>query len=147
VDWEVGDQVVIATSANYHLEDTNTALVSNEVVTITAINGRVLTLGSALAYEHLSTIYDLNWKGLVLKKQVCVVILVYWERKGFKEDKQKMRERAIPVDVIKFNLCTINFRLKLVYSRRGTSLCKETIPALPAGGVPTWWWLEVAELT
>lgn len=73
VDWEVGDKIVIATSANFHLDDTKTALASNEVVTITAINGRVLTLAAPLVYEHLSTIYDLNWKGMTLKKQVIII--------------------------------------------------------------------------
>lgn len=72
VDWEVGDQIVIATTNNFHSKDKETVLKSNEVMTISAISAgkKVLTLTGALVYQHLSTVYEIGYKGLVLRKEV-----------------------------------------------------------------------------
>ncbi len=76
IDWEVGDQIVIATTANYAKQgDSTTALNTNEVKTISAINGRTIQFTTPLAAEHLSMEYDLHFGGLILKKQAEVGLL------------------------------------------------------------------------
>ncbi len=77
-DWQVGDQLVIATTANWNSADPNTAMISNEVVTIASINGNKIGLTEPLRYLHLSYVYDLGYAGMTLKKQVSVHRIPSW---------------------------------------------------------------------
>jgi hypothetical protein len=66
VDWPVGSRIVIATTGDYLSQG------QTETRTITAIssNGRILTLDSALAYDHLGVRQIIGAVGIDVRAEV-----------------------------------------------------------------------------
>ncbi|XP_070541075.1 fibrocystin-L-like [Ptychodera flava] len=71
VTWQVGDEIVIATTNHRH------SMIENEVVTITAVSddGQTLTIEPPLEYEHISVLETLD--GEVLETRAEVGLLTH----------------------------------------------------------------------